>query len=617
MRKIWKILIICCISILTLCGTEMYAHAAEETKVLMIGNSFTKRGINAYSVGTILEEIGEANQKAINVKTIVHANAHLSYYAFWSNAYKGYYDEVLCALREEQYDYIILQEQTKAAIENYENEMLPAVKQLYTYINAYQADAQVLLYEMASYSDGAKTKVDGKGTILSEQEFQERTLYGCARLQETTGIEIVPVGMQVYHARQLYPTISMISTDLKHPDYAGYYMAAACFYQKIYGESPVAVAEELCYCTIDDLSLSLLNDLVSDTISINKKSLMLAEGESETVYAEIKAPRERSGILSWKSLNTEIAIVDKNTGVVTAVAEGTTAIIAETTTGLMAVCNVTVENTYPASLSFGRTYYQVSVGDRIQLLPKMQNWQVGDTCKWSTGNAAVATVSANGTVTAKKMGKAVIKVKSSTDSSVSASYILYVIGKAPTKLSAKVTNATVKGAKIKLTWCGVYGAKKYRIYRYNSTTKAYTLVGTSTTTSYVDGTANPNQNYYYKVSAMAGNVLTESALSTKARIMILGIVTPKVSETKPKYIKLTWNRNKKATGYIIYRSTKKNSGYKKIATIHSDKKLYYYDSTVKKGKTYYYRIKTYKELEGKISYSAYSNVVKGKAIKSR
>lgn len=39
----------------------------------MIGNSFTKRGINAYSVGTILEEIGEANQKAINVKTIVHA----------------------------------------------------------------------------------------------------------------------------------------------------------------------------------------------------------------------------------------------------------------------------------------------------------------------------------------------------------------------------------------------------------------------------------------------------------------------------------------------------------------------------------------------------------------
>lgn len=83
------------------------------------------------------------------------------------------------------------------------------------------------------------------------------------------------------------------------------------------------------------------------------------------------------------------------------------------------------------------------------------------------------------------------------------------------------------------------------------------------------------------------------------------------------HIKLTWNRNKKATGYIIYRSTKKNCGYKKIATIHSNKKLYYYDSTVKKGKTYYYKIKTYKESEGKISYSVNSNAVKGKAVKSR
>lgn len=104
-------------------------------------------------------------------------------------------------------------EQTKAAVEKYENELLPAEKQLYTYINAYQMDAQVLLYETASYSNETTTKVDGKATILSEQEFQERTLYGCTRLQETTGIELVLVGMQVYHARQLYPTISMISTD--------------------------------------------------------------------------------------------------------------------------------------------------------------------------------------------------------------------------------------------------------------------------------------------------------------------------------------------------------------------------------------------------------------------
>ncbi len=60
---------------------------------------------------------------------------------------------------------------------------------------------------------------------------------------------------------------------------------------------------------------------------------------------------------------------------------------------------------------------------------------------------------------------------------------------------------------------------------------------------------------------------------------------------------------------MLYRSTKKNSGYKKIATLKKSKKSYT-DKTVKKKKTYYYRIKAYKKLDGKTFYGVKSVKVK-------
>lgn len=634
MKKFIKYLFLCALCTGILIGTGATVMASErdteesgegdndeevtepETKVLMIGNSFTKQKSKPYGVGSILQEVAEANHKKLSVTTIAYNNAYLSYYAVWSGVYKGYYEEVLAALKSEQYDYIILQEQTKAAIEQYEEEFFPSTKQLCTLINAYQNKAKILLYETASYVDGTKTVVDGVPRILTLQEFQQRILYGYTELQNTLNLEMIPVGMQIHHANLTYPMIGMWDTDLKHPSYAGYYIAAICTYQKIYGENPIVVTEELSHCNINGTQFAQLNTLIGDSIILNKNSLTLAMDETDTLIATVVEAEERKGTVLWKSLNSDIAIVDANTGKVTGVAEGNTGIIAETSTGLMAVCCVTVENTEPAQLRFGKKYYQVSAGDKIQLLPKMKNWQVGDVCKWSSSNKSVATVSSKGTVTAKKMGKAVIKVKSSRDSSVSASYTLYVTGNGPTNLVAKVSKATTTGGKIKLSWRKVYGATQYRVYRYNSSTKTYEVIGTSKTTAYIDSAVKTNTNYYYKVSAMAANnVLTESELSSKVNKMILGPVAPKVTATSSKYIKLTWKRNKKATGYVIYRSTKKSSGYKKIATLHSNKSLYYYDNAVKKGKTYYYRMKSYKETSSGTTYSAYSGAVKGKAVK--
>lgn len=73
-------------------------------------------------------------------------------------------------------------------------------------------------------------------------------------------------------------------------------------------------------------------------------------------------------------------------------------------------------------------------------------------------------------------------------------------------------------------------------------------------------------------------------------------------------IKVTWNKNSNVAGYQIYKSTSKNGTYKKIATIYNNSTTSYQDNDVKSGKTYYYKIKTYKIVNNEEFTSQYSSI---------
>ena len=74
-------------------------------------------------------------------------------------------------------------------------------------------------------------------------------------------------------------------------------------------------------------------------------------------------------------------------------------------------------------------------------------------------------------------------------------------------------------------------------------------------------------------------------------------------------VKLKWKANKNYDGYVIYRSTKKNGTYKKIATVSSAKSSYT-NKKLKSGKVYYYYMKAYKTVNGKRVYSKRSKISK-------
>ncbi len=226
--------------------------------------------------------------------------------------------------------------------------------------------------------------------------------------------------------------------------------------------------------------------------------------------------------------------------------------------------------------------------------------------KWTSANTKIATVS-NGKIIAKAPGTTTITVAATDDSNVKTTIQVTVKCKTPSVSLVSKTNS------VGLKWTAVAGASKYEVYRSTSKTGTYTKLGTTTKTTYTDAKATAGKTYYYKVKTIGKTSALNSSLSAaKSAVVPKKVTTLKKKSAKAKATKLAYSKVKSATGYEIYRSTKKSSGYKKVATVKKYTTNTYTDKTTKKGKTYYYKIRTYKTI-GKIKlYSNYSKVLKVK-----
>ena len=138
--------------------------------------------------------------------------------------------------------------------------------------------------------------------------------------------------------------------------------------------------------------------------------------------------------------------------------------------------------------------------------------------------------------------------------------------------------------------------------------------------------AVPNAGYEF-VGWYEGNVqISKSAVYTfqiQKNTELTAKFTPKQSApTAPtgvkakktkKGIQISWKTVNGADGYIIYRSYKKTKGYKKITEIKKAGTKKYVDKKAKKGKTAYYKIQSYKTVNGKkVVSTAFSKIVKKK-----
>ncbi|MDR2009983.1 MAG: Ig-like domain-containing protein [Bacteroidales bacterium] len=103
-------------------------------------------------------------------------------------------------------------------------------------------------------------------------------------------------------------------------------------------------------------------------ISLNKSSLTLKIGETETLIATVQPGKATNKTVTWTSSNPLVATVMPN-GLVTALSKGKTTVVATTADGsLSEMCEVIVEQVYVSGITLNKTSIYLEVGEKEQLI---------------------------------------------------------------------------------------------------------------------------------------------------------------------------------------------------------------------------------------------------------
>ena len=213
------------------------------------------------------------------------------------------------------------------------------------------------------------------------------------------------------------------------------YLPANQSYLKV----PAGTAETLTVMTEEEYQASAL----ATGIALNKTSLSLRETETAQLTATVTPEDAEDRSVTWSSSDNSIATVNAE-GVVTAIKEGTATITATTNDGsnLKATCTVKVSIMPVASITLNITEKTLEEGETVNLTASVLPANASNkSLAWTSSDENVATVDANGLVTAVKEGTATITAKANDGSNVSAKCTIKV--KAPVVLVEGITlNAT-------------------------------------------------------------------------------------------------------------------------------------------------------------------------------
>lgn len=156
-----------------------------------------------------------------------------------------------------------------------------------------------------------------------------------------------------------------------------------------------------------------------------------------------------------------------------------------------------------------------------------------------------------------------------------------------------------------------YDAFKYtytepEVPKEDETTTANTQKQPETTSSVVkETTTNGN-------GAIKGQSKEEKAIADAKKVKLKWKKHKKLSKNK---VKLSWKKAKNITGVVIYSKSTKKGKYKVLKRIKNKNKTSYIVKKLKKNKTYYFKIRAYRIINGKKVYGAYSKVKKIKIKK--
>lgn len=177
-----------------------------------------------------------------------------------------------------------------------------------------------------------------------------------------------------------------------------------------------------------------------------------------------------------------------------------------------------------------------------------------------------------------------------------------------------------------VTWQKAQGAKQYAVYLAEGKTEEYALAAMlkkAETSAKISG-LKPGTSYRIRVKAFyeegKNRIYGASSQTVSAKTLTLSQDRPAKPKNitaqalSAKSIKVGWSQVKGAQGYIVYVSSKSDSGYKQIAKVKANYQSAVIKNSLDTAKKYYFKVKAYKKVGEEILLSQASDAKAGKTM---
>ena len=163
-------------------------------------------------------------------------------------------------------------------------------------------------------------------------------------------------------------------------------------------------------------------------------------------------------------------------------------------------------------------------------------------------------------------------------------------------------------AGIVFKWKKAANASGYKIYRRTGNSSKWVNIATvsgNNTLVYTDGSVKAGTTYTYTVRAYKGSALSAYNKNGSRIVCLTAPVQYKPSSKASGKLTVRWKKAAGASGYQIqYAASRSMRGSRTVSASALTRTL----SGLKKGSTYYVRIRAYKKVSGKTYYGAWSSV---------
>ena len=329
---------------------------------------------------------------------------------------------------------------------------------------------------------------------------------------------------------------------------------------------------------------------------------------------ECKPLQPKSSEIQWKSSNTKVATVDAQ-GNVRAIAKGT-AIITATVGGVSIDCDITV-----IALEQRSVKAELYGNDDVKI-----SWskEEGANCyyveyKNATASKYVYLATTSGSY---------LKVENLADGVKYAFRVTplckdrdKVIARGTAKATTITTVKTPKAVKtvttklygyddVQISWSKSSNANYYQVYYKKAGAKKYTYLGMTAKTSYKKADLADGVKYTFCVKPVYirnKKIIAQGVGKTSSIYTLKKVSIPKVKKVSSSKVKVSWSNINGETGYQISKTTSKAKT--SIVATYKTTSGKTKNISAKKGKTYYYRVRAYRSVNGKKIPGPWSNAV--------